>query len=196
MEEIKDKETARKIKSSRSYYESIIPWTYADILPKIGASPTVIMTYHAPVMGFYVGALAGSVMGTLVGVTPLVKHPIIVSAGTGGTIGSVAGMILGSALLYNTSRMGENTASGVPWNEEGIADRSERVQKNNNVRAIDLGAGTGMIIVLGSMVLSGYAPARVGLSKGPLGIFQAATLGSAVGSLVTTLAVSQKMKDK
>lgn len=146
--------------------------------------PKIFLPYHAMSAGYSVLTPVGSLLGGLLYYTAGVGSATYPSAlavmGTSGLVSGSAGMALGLAKLLQVASLGESASP--PFTADGIQQRVDGLSHNFVVRVLDksvwLGAAAGCLIVAGA-----GGPKKIGLSAGTLGILQAISLGSAVGTL-------------
>lgn len=157
-----------------------VPWTVADLFVK---NPRVAMAYHVAGAGYDVLTPVGVIAGGLLSFTPLGKNSTpLRMMGTTGLIAGCTGMAVG--LLGMSATASKGNEASPPWNEEGIQQRVNGLKHNYKVRVLDKGVWLGIAAAGGLLVVT-RSPARLGLYPGMLGIFQALSLGSAVGSVAS-----------
>jgi hypothetical protein len=158
-----------------------VSWTVADLFVK---NPKVAMAYHVSSAGYDYMTVVGVAVGGLLSFTPLGKNstPLSMMA-TSGLIGGCTGMAAGLMAMQAVSRKG-NEASP-PWNEDGIQQRVNGLQHNYKVRALDRGVWLGIAATGGLLAVTRTSPLKWGLHSGTLGVLQALSLGSAVGSVIS-----------
>lgn len=167
------------VSSSSKMEDPKIPWTIADLSSIPSAKMGVV--YHVMGTPFDLFNPTGAVIGGLLSFTSFGKRvgaiPMIAN---GGLLAGGAGMSLGLMALYGVSQKGEQASP--PWNDEGIQQRVDGLRHNFHVRILDLSVWSGIGLAGGITAFIG-GPAKLGLANGTLGVLQALSLGSTVGSL-------------
>lgn len=158
-----------------------VPWTVADLFVK---NPKAAMAYHVASAGYDLLTPVGVAVGGLLSFTPLGKNstPLRMMA-TSGLMAGCTGIASGLMAMQATANKG-NEASP-PWNEDGIQQRVNGLQHNYKVRVLDRGVWLGIAVTGGLLAVTTTSPVRWGLHSGTLGVLQALSLGSAVGSVVS-----------
>lgn len=160
----------------------VIKNTVADLLK---SNPELFMTYHVMCTPFVlfntVGVLLGGGLYGIIGLRHSALPSALATMGTAGLVTGCGGMLLGLGALAATSKKGE--AASPPWNENGIQQRVDGLSHNFKVRVLDVSVWSGMGLAVGALLLAGGHPAKLKLSGGTLGVLQALSLGSAIGSL-------------
>jgi hypothetical protein len=156
------------------------------------SNPKLFLTYHVASTPFDVFNTIGVILGTgLYGCGVRAPAAVVAQAGntsavaimsstTGLTLGCI-GMVLGLTKLSMIASQGEN-ATPIPYNDDGIQQRVNGLSHNFMVRIIDLSCWSGMGLAATALIVAG-GPSNLKLSTGTLGIFQALSLGSALGGL-------------
>jgi hypothetical protein len=165
---------------SEAMGEPVIKNTVADLFK---SNPKLAVTYHVTSTPFCLLNTAGVLLGGgLYGVG--LFRPMFPSAwammGTTGLVAGSSGMLLGLAGMAGIAAKGE--AASPPWDDDGIQNRADRLGHNYMVRVLDLSAWCGMGVAAGALLFAG-GPSKLNLSGGPLGVFQALSLGTAIGGL-------------
>jgi hypothetical protein len=155
-----------------------VSWTPFDTFKP---NPKSAMTYHVMAAGYSafnpLGATAGAVLYGL----GWRRFPTLMAAmGSAGLAAGGVGMLMGLGGMQSTAKKGEKAS--IPWTEEGIQQRVDGLSHNFKVRVIDLSVWSGIGLAAVSLVAGG-GPRRLNLSPGLLGVMQAISLGSALGSL-------------
>lgn len=157
-----------------------VKWTVADLF---GRPPMLGMVYHVMSSGYDFITPVGAAMGIIlypVGLRPFGAVSLLQQAGNFGLMGGGLGMTLGAAKL--TSIVSKGVDQPRPWDEEGMQDRLRGVQHNFKVRVMDLSVWTGVAVAGGTLLVTG-GPKSLRLAPGTLGVLQALSIGSTVGSL-------------
>lgn len=157
----------------------VIRWTVNDIFK---GNNRLFISYHVVCSGFYalspVGCLLG---GALSGAGLFRPYPTVLSSmGTVGFGAGCLGMAIGASGLYSIANKG--AAASPPWTNDGIQQRVDGLSHNFKVRVLDLSAWSGMAVAATTLVALG-GPVKLGLASGTMGVVQALTLGSSIGSL-------------
>lgn len=167
-----------------------VPWTVADLFVK---NPQVAMAYHVAGAGYDVLTPVGVLVGGLLSFTPLRKNSTpLRMMGTCGLIAGCTGMTVGLLGMVATAKKGDEASP--PWNEEGIQQRVNGLRHNYKVRVLDRGVWLGIAAAGGLLVVT-RSPARMGLHPSMLGILQALSLGSAVGSVASMACIYASIVD-
>lgn len=155
-----------------------VKWTVADLF---ASNANVAMTYHVMGAGYDALTPVGTLLGGAIYAVGYRPMPALAFMGTTGLLTGTVGMALGLTGMMSTARKGEK-ATPLPWNEEGVQQRVDGLKHNFKVRILDKSVWYGIGMAGGALLFAG-GPAKLGLSKGPLGVAQALSLGSAIGGL-------------
>ena len=157
-----------------------VKWTVADICKPY---PRLFMVYHVIGTPYDVFTPVGTVLGGLLYTVGVVRPfpSALAMMGTSGLVAGCSGALLGCAGLAKAAWLGE-AASPTPWNKDGIQQRVDGLSHNFTVRNLDKSVWLGIGLATGCLISAG-GPQRLGLSASTLGVFQALSLGSAVGSV-------------
>jgi hypothetical protein len=181
----------------------VVKHTVADLF-LLSHSNRLFLTYHVMSAGSSALNAAGVVLGGgLYGASALLfpgrlaattaSTSALAFMGTTGLVAGCAGAMLGIGKIIKVAttmqqqRQGETDVaapakSTPPWNDIGIQQRVDALQRNFTVRVMDVSVWSGMGLVAGLLLYAG-GPSNLKLSSGTLGVMQALSLGSAVGAL-------------
>lgn len=169
----------------------VVKYTVNDLFKN---NPKLFITYHAmttPLVLFNtVGVVVG---GGLYGLGLRPYSSALSMMGTTGSIAGCGGMLLGLAALTSIAQNGE--AASPPWNDDCVQMRVDGLSHNFKVRVWDVSLWSGMGLATGALLLAG-GPAKLKLSGGTLGVVQALSLGSAVGSLGALVSIYSTLPTK
>jgi hypothetical protein len=171
------KEKGKGLLNARAMDGPVIKNTVADVFK---SNPKVAVTYHVMSTPFSLFNTAGVLLGGGLygaGFRPLPSA--LAMMGTTGVVAGSLGMVLGLAAMSGIAAKGE--AASPPWNQDGIQQRVDGLSHNFKVRVLDLSAWSGMAVAAGALLFAG-GPSKLKLSAGPLGVLQALSLGTALGS--------------
>jgi hypothetical protein len=155
-----------------------VKWTVADLFK---SDPKLFMKYHVTSSGFHAATPFGCLLGGVLYGAGVRRLPTALAMmGTGGIVAGCGGMILGYSMMSKIATKGENASP--PWTDDGIQNRVDGLSHNFKARVLDLSAWSGTGLAAGALAVAG-GPAKLGLSAGALGVLQALTLGSTLGSL-------------
>jgi hypothetical protein len=160
----------------------VVRWTINDIFK---GNNRLFLGYHVTTAGFDalapIGCLLGGVMyGTGLFRQPYLSTSLLSSMGTVGLGVGCLGMTIGAAGMY--SKASQGAAASPPWTDDGIQQRVDGLSHNFKVRVLDLSAWSGVAVAATTLVAVG-GPAKLGFAAGTMGIVQALTIGSSLGSL-------------
>ena len=141
------------------------------------------LAYHVASAGFAAIGTVGCLLGGALYSSGLYRRPPSVWAtmGTAGLFGSAAGAALGLTKMAAIASKGE-AAQPIPWNTDGIRQRTDGLRHNFVVRVVDQSAWLGVGLAVGALLCAG-GPTKLKLSPGVLGVGQALNLGTALSML-------------
>eukprot|EP00970_Alexandrium_tamarense_P013598 scaffold3523_cov194-Alexandrium_tamarense.AAC.1 len=155
-----------------------VKWTPGDVF---ASNPSTFMTYHVMTAGYDAFTPLGAAAGAaLYGLRFRSLPSVYAMMGFTGLIAGGIGMAVGLGGMQQKAQLGEKASP--PWNEEGIQQRVDGISHNFKVRVLDLSVWSGAGLGLVTAIVAG-GPTRLRLSSGVLGVLQAVSLGSALGSL-------------
>jgi len=169
------------------HHTPTVKWTIADLFR---GNNTLFMAYHVVGAGYDVFTPVGVAVGGVLFATNVYKpfpHSPLACLGTAGLVGGGAGMALGTISLVSKMIAGERATP--PFNKDGVKNRVDGLQHNFKVRVLDESVWLGALLATGAVVAAG-GPHKLGLSVGPFGYLQAASLGSAAGSVSAMLCIA------
>jgi hypothetical protein len=171
-----------------------IPFTVADIVYNT-SSPAASVTYHVVSNGFVSFTAFGNVLGVAAYGMGMRKYPLLVTMGTASLGFGAFGSFFGYMGLHFAKQA--NNPDFPPWDTEGTEMRANGMHHNFRVRLLDAGAWSGIGAAAGTLLLTGWSPARLGYSAGKLGIAQVLSQGCAIGSTLAMVGIYlDKQKQK
>ncbi|CAJ1953629.1 unnamed protein product [Cylindrotheca closterium] len=168
-------------------------WTVADLFAE---PPALGIFYHLCGTTYDLCTPVGTTIGAAIALPVFSKtRPFLQVAGTGGLIGGGLGLMLGAAAYTSVSQGFMPPKKGsLPWDEQGILERRDKIATNTMIRSLDAGTYIGILMGALAMGIAG-GPAALSLRTGVLGVGQGLSLGATAGSLATIGYLSVQAKE-